>query len=205
MSVTGCNYCGADEDLAIGISTMDSLSIVVGSQAIRLSTNSRVGQTEIDRATFLYLYDAIEDRKSPPARTLVLPLSGYVEPNRNELFVMGFALPEDLTRGDVYTVDGTFNVEAGLSTDPGLWMTRPLADANKAQVGFTRATYSFPPGMFTVTYRATSASGAVRVTQRGDAWAELDLDLRLSDAAGVASTIRGRLQVTTSRYTPPCT
>jgi len=199
---TGCNYCGAEEERAITVSTTDSLTITRNAQVTRLAPVSRVGAAEISPLSFDAVFNAIEGTQTPN-RALLLTLSGTAA--TGELVTIVFALPADLDRNDQYTVARTFTAEPGLSTDPGMWGLREVAGANTAEIAFTTSTYSFPPAQHTITYRANAASGMIRVLQRERGWAELDLDITLTDAAGATATLDGRIQVNTERYTPPCT
>ena len=117
---------------------------------------------------------------------------------------IALALPEDMTRGDVYTVNGTFTAEPRFSTDPAFFATRDLQGANNAQIAFTRWRYTFPPPVHTVTYRASAATGTIRVTQRSDDYVEVELNLQVTDPTNGPATITGRVQAQTERHTPPC-
>jgi hypothetical protein len=202
-SVTSaCNYCGADEVRALTVSTVDSLAITRNGVTRRLQLNSRVAGREIEDARFEAVFNAIEDRPSSN-RGILLTLSG-TDPVTSELITMVMALPSNLDRGDVYTVNRTFVAEPGLSTDPGLWGERDLEGVNTADVAFTTSTYSFPPAQHTITYRAATATGTIRVTQRSRGYVEVDVAIGLADASGVAAALNGKIQINTERHTPPC-
>ena len=197
-----CNFCDAEEERAISISSVDSLALTFGTQSTRMQFGSRVGNRELPSASFEPVFRAIEDPSSPPTRSIILTFDA-IESASNQLTI-ALAVPEDLTRGDVYTVNGTFIAEPRFSTDPAWFGTRDLQGANNAQIAFTRWRYSFPPPVHTVTYRANSASGTIRVTQRSDDYVEVELNLQVMDPANGPATITGRIQAQTERHTPAC-
>ena len=197
-----CNFCGAEEERAINVSSVDSLTVTFGSQATRWQFGSRVGRQEIQTTSFDPVFRALEDGSSTPTRAIVVSASAF-ESAANQIAI-ALALPEDLTRGDVYTVNGTFTIEPRLSTDAALFGTLPLQGANNAQMALTRWAYTFPPAAFTVTYRASTATGTIRVTQRSGGYAELELNIQVTDPTNGPASLAGRVQVTTERHTPPC-
>ena len=197
-----CNFCDAEEERAISISSVDSLTLTFGTQSTRMQFGSRVGNRELPPASFEPVFDAIEDPDSPPARSIVLTFDA-IESASNQLTI-AIAVPEDLTRGDVYTVSGTFIAEPRLSTDPALFGTRDLQGANNAQIAFTRWRYTFPPPVNTVTYRASTATGTIRVTQRSNDYVELEVNLQVTDPVNGPASITGRVQAQTERHTPAC-
>ena len=197
-----CNFCDAEEERAISISSVDSLTLTFGTQSTRMQFGSRVSHRELPAASFEPVFRAIEDPSSPPSRSIILTVDA-IESASTQLTI-ALALPEDMTRGDVYTVNGTFTAEPRFSTDPAFFGTRDLQGANNAQIAFTRWRYTFPPPVHTVTYRASAATGTIRVTQRSDDYVEVELNLQVTDPTNGPATITGRVQAQTERHTPPC-
>ena len=199
--MTGC-LCGADEERAVTISAPDSLSVVRDGAARKIDVVTRVTEPEVSPQTFDFVFNTIEG--PPQGEGVVLGLSG-TDPTSNELVILALALPVSLRRGDEYQVGGTFTVEPGLMSDPRLWGAYDLQQPDRAELAFTVATYSFPPPQHTVNFRAATSTGTIRVTQRQRGWVELSVDLSLVDATDKTTTVTGRVQASSERFTPPCT
>lgn len=73
-------------------------------------------------------------------------------------------------------------------------------------MGFTRsrAQIANPPYDYVSFYTATTASGTIVVLQREKGVMDLDLDLTVADAAGVAYRIRGRAVVNATTEGEAC-
>jgi hypothetical protein len=200
---SACIFCNAPEERSISVSTIDSLQITINGRSMALQLGAHIGQAEISRTHFDPLFNAIEDRGS--ANTGLLISVGGPDPATNEQVLLTIAVPADMSRNDVYTIANTFAVEPGFSTTPLTFGVRATQNPNTADVAFGTSTYTFPPPLFTVNYRATSATGTIRVTERGDGYAIMRLDIDLVDATGRTAFVNGQIQVATGRYTPPCT
>jgi hypothetical protein len=198
---SACNFCGADEQHALTVSTVDSLTITRAGNTARLQLGARLMDNQINRATFDSVFDAV-DRGLSANRSVILSLTGD-DPATGETVSISFVVPSDLRRGAQYPVTSTFNVEPGFSTDPGLWGTRG-ANGNNAAFAFTTSTYSFPPAHFTINYRAATSSGTITVTNRSTGYVEFALAIQFTDATGRPGSVTGRIQATTERTTPPC-
>jgi hypothetical protein len=197
-----CNYCGAEEQRSVNIgSGVDSLSVVIGGVPRKVEGLGSISPREIGDPEFNFVYNTVEGSRS--GEGIALSLGGR-DPLTDEVVILALALPVSLARGDEYQVGGTFKVNAGFDPDPQLWGQHDLQQSNRAEVAFTTSKYTFPPGTFTSTYQATSATGTIRVTQRQDGLIQLVINLSMTDASGKPATISGNAQVTTSRYTPPC-
>lgn len=201
FATTGC-LCGADEEHAVTVSSPDSLTVTRDGAARRIEVVTRLDQTQVSPPTFEFVFNTIEGSTS--GEGIALSLSG-TDPTSNELVILVLALPVSLRRGDEYAVGATFTVDAGMSSDPRLWGPRDLQQSNQAEAAFTVATYSFPPPQYNAVCRAVSSSGTIRVTQRQSGWVELSLNLSFADAAGKTTTVTGRAQANSERFTPPCT
>ncbi|HEX6558368.1 MAG TPA: hypothetical protein VF021_02880, partial [Longimicrobiales bacterium] len=57
---TACNFCGADEQHALTVSTIDSLTITRAGQTARLQLGARLMRNQINGATFDSVFDAID-------------------------------------------------------------------------------------------------------------------------------------------------
>ena len=201
ISTTGC-LCGADEQHAVTFSSADSLTVTRDGVARKIGVVNRLTAPPVSPSSFEVVFNTVEGSTSGDG--VVLTLSGN-DPVSDELVILALALPVSLRSGEEYPVGATFTVDAGLDTDPRATGAYDLRQSNRAEVAFTVASYSFPPPQFTTHFRAATSTGTVRVTRRERGRIELSLDLRLVDAAGRASTVTGRAQATSERYTPPCT
>lgn len=201
VATTGC-LCGADEERAVTVSAPDSLTVVRDGASRRIEIVTRVTEPEVSPQTFDFVYNTLEERAQ--GEGIVLGLSG-TDPTSNELVILALALPVSLRRGDEYAVGATFSVDPGLTADPRLWGAYDLQQSDRAEVAFTVATYSFPPPQYTVNFRAATSTGTIRVTQRQRGSVELSLNLSLVDATGKTTTVTGRVQANSERFTPPCT
>jgi len=201
LATTGC-LCGADEERAVTISAPDSLAVARDGETRRVGSVSRLTEFDGDPSAFQYVFATIEGATT--GEGVVLSLSG-MDTASNEIVIVALALPVSLRRGEEYPVGATFNVDPGLTPDPRLSGAYDLQQPNQAEAALTIATYSFPPPQYTVGFRAVTASGTVRVTERERGRVELSLNLSFADAAGRTVGLTGRAQANTERYTPPCT
>jgi hypothetical protein len=201
VAMSGC-LCGADEERAVTVSAPDSLVVTRGGSARRIEFVTRIDEQQVSPATFDFVFNTVEGARS--GEGIALTLSG-IDPTTNEAVVLVLALPVSLRRGDEYPVGGTFTVEVGAGADPRSWGPHDLQQSNRAEVAFTVVAYTFPPARYTTTFRAATSSGTIRVTQRQGDWIEMSLNLSLVDAAGRTTTVTGRAQANSERYTPPCT
>jgi hypothetical protein len=201
LATTGC-LCGADEEHAVTVSSPGSLTVTRDGTARQVEFVTRLDETQVSPSTFQFVFNTIEGSTS--GEGVALSLSG-TDPTSNELVILVLGLPVSLRPGDEYSVGATFPVDPGVSSDPRLWGERDLQQSNRAEVAFTTATYSFPPPQYTVSYRAVTSSGTIRVTQRQRGWVELSVSLSLADATGKTTTVTGRVQANSERFTPPCT
>lgn len=201
VATTGC-LCGADEEYGVTVSAPDSLVVARDGVSRRVGMVARLTQPLVSAATFQFVYDAVEG--STNGEGVALTLSG-IDPVSDEVVTLVLGLPVSLRRGDEYPVGATFAIEPGVSSDPRLWGPRDLQQSNRAEVAFLVSAYTFPPPLYTATFRAVTSTGTVRVTQRQRGWVELSLNLNLVDATGRTTTITGRAQANSERITPPCT
>jgi hypothetical protein len=202
IPLSACNYCGAEEQLAVNASAIDSLTFVVGGRTTRLQVQGRITDREIDRTQFHALFDPLEGR-SGSAPAIVFSL-GERDPATGELFTLTLAIPATLQRGARYTVGEAFTVPVGLSTDPGAFGGRAVRVPGQAEVAFSTSLYSFPPPTHTMTFVATRASGTIEVVARRSESVELLLSLQLTNENGRTATIAGRVQANSESNTPAC-
>ena len=201
MAATGC-LCGADEERAVTISSSDSLTVTRDGVTRKIGVVYRLTAPPASLSTFEFVFNTIEGSTSGDG--IVLSLSGN-DPVSDELVILAVALPVSLRRGEEYPVGATFTVDAGIDPDPRSTGPYALRQPNRAEAALTIASYSFPPPQFTTRFRAVTSSGTVRVTARERGRVELSLNLSLVDAAGRTTTVTGRAQANSERYTPPCT
>jgi len=200
VAVSAC--CGAEEEHAVTVSAPDSLTVAVDGATRRVEAITRLDESQVDPSTFEFVFNTIEGSRSGEGIALTLSGTG---PTQNELVILVLALPVSLSRGDEYQVGETFTVEPSVSSDPLLWGPHDLQQSSQAGAAFTMATYSFPPAQYSVTFRAVTSSGTVRVTQRQRGWVELSLNLVFTDAGGKTTAVTGRAQANSERFTPACT
>ena len=201
LAMSGC-LCGADEERAVTVSSIDSLVVARDGPVRRVGVVTRLTEAEASAPRFAFVFNTLEG--SSGGEGIALTLSG-LDPATDEVVLLVLALPVSLRRGDTYVVGATFSVDAGVPSEPRLWGPHDLQQPNQAEAAFTIARYTFPPGEYRTTFRAASTSGTVRVTDRRDGSVALQLDLTLTDDAGKTTTLSGRAQANSERYTPPCT
>ena len=201
VATTGC-LCGADEQYAVTVSAPDSLVVTRDGVTRRVEIVTRLAQQDVSPATFGFVYDVIEGSTS--GEGVALTMSG-IDAVSNEVVTLVLGLPVSLRRGDEYPVGVTFAIEPGVSSDPRYWGPRDLQQSNRAEVAFVVSAYTFPPPLYTATFRAVTSTGTVRVTQRERGRVELSLNLNLMDATGRTTVVTGRAQANSERFTPPCT
>ena len=194
--------CNAPEERAVTFSAPDSLTITRDGVARKFEVVTRLTQHEVDAATFEYVFDAIEGDVGGDGVALTLSGSDLAT---NEVLILVLALPASLRRGDEYPIGATFEIEAGEVRDPRAWGAHDLRQSDQAEVAFTMARYTFPPPAYTPTFRAASASGTIRITDRQRGWVMMTVNLNLVDAGGRTTTVTGRAQASLDRFTPSCT
>jgi len=201
LAMTGC-LCGADEGHAVTVSAPDALTVTRDGVARKVEVVTRLTEPEASPTTFQFVFNAVEG--STNGEGVALSLSG-ADATSDELVILTLALPVALRRGDEYPVGATFTVDPGLTPDPRLWGAYDLRQPDEAEAAFTIASYSFPPPQFTVNFRAATSTGTIRVTQRQRGSVELSLNLSFTDASGKTTTVTGRAQANSERFTAPCT
>jgi hypothetical protein len=201
IAITGC--CGNDEQHAVTISTgQDSLTVTRDGVARKVGSVSRATVPPTSPPTFEFVFNTLEGNTIGDGIALSV---GGDDPVTGELVIVALALPMSLLLGDQYSVGGTYSVEPGLPNAPGVFGAYDLNQPNQAEASFTTATYTFPPGVYTATFRAVTSTGTVQVVERERGRLVLSLNLNFADAAGKTATVTGRMQAITERFTPPCT
>ena len=202
LAISGCNFCGADEQHAVSVGAgPGGLTIMRDGATRQIDVVSRLTSPPADASKFDFVFNTIDGSRS--GEGIALTFSGP-DPVTDEGIVVTIALPVSLRRGDEYIVGSTFTIDPGLDTDPRSYGPHDLQQSNRAEAAFLISKYSFPPPSFAVNFRAVTSSGTVRVTDREDGRVELSLNLIFTDASGKTSLVSGRVQVVTERYTPPC-
>lgn len=201
--LAACNYCGAEEEFAVTVSSVDSLTFTWSDRTLRQQTGGRVTDRETTPAGFRALHDALEGR--PHGVNGVAITLSERDPATNQMVTLSIAVPAELRRGARYPVGGTYALPPGEMHGPIAWGSRTLGSPGHAEVGFNTSSYSFPPPVHTYIYLATGATGWVEVVERGRGWMHLQLSLDFTDADGRVVRVTGRVQAQAERYTPPCT
>ena len=203
IAISGCNYCGADEQHAVNFGTAggEGLTIVRDGATREIDIVSRLTSPPAEGSKFDFVFNTIDG--STGGEGIALAFSGP-DPVTDETVALTLALPVSLREGDQYPVGATFTIDVTLDGDPRSYGPYDLKQSNQAEAAFTVAKYTFPPPTFTVNFRAVTSTGTVRVTQRDDERVVLSLNLTFVDANGNTSVVTGLVQVSTERYTPPC-
>jgi hypothetical protein len=201
--LTGCS-CGPDTHAVNAFPNgPDVLTVVRDGVTRHVDAAGQVNEFVGAPENFQFVYNTIEGSTRGDGIRIAV---GGDDPVTKEIVTLVFALPVSLRQGDVYTVGQTFAVEPSVDfPDPlAVWGPHDLQQSSRAEVGFTAATYTFPPAHFTIGYRATSATGTIQVTKREHGRAELNLNLSFVDAAGKAALVTGRMTVATQQTPAPC-
>lgn len=195
IAMNGC-LCG-NEEHAVTVSSHDSLTVTRDGVTSKVGIVTRLTAPLVSAATLEFVFHTVEGAAS--GEGVALSLSG-IDPASNELVALTLALPVALRRDDEYSVGPTFTIEPG-SSDPRLWGAHDLQQPNQAEAAFAIATYSFPPGQYTASFRAVASTGTIRITQRRHGSVELLLNLSFADTDGKTTTVTGRVQVNSEQFT----
>jgi hypothetical protein len=196
--ITGC--CGAEEQHAVTVSAPGFLSVTRDGVTRQIESVFRITDPPTPPATFDFIFNTLEGSTSGEGIALTV---GGNDPVSDELVSLTLALPVTLRSGDQYPVGATFSTDPGVN-DARLIGQYDLQQPNQAEAAFTISTYTFPPGVYNATFRATTSTGTIRVTQRERGRVELTLNLSFTDAAGKTVTVTGPMQAVTESVTPPC-
>ena len=197
IAMTGC--CGGEQH-SIRISAPDLLTVQLGNNTLLFYSNTSLTSPPLVPSDLEFVFNTLEG--STGGEGVMISYRGS-EAASNQALMLSLALPVALHNGDVYTVGGAFsNVPDEI--DANAHGPYDLLDPNKAEVALSESTYTFPPAHFDVNYRATTASGTVRVTNRSSTSVELALDLSFTDAAGRTATLVGRVQAAAERTKASC-
>jgi hypothetical protein len=201
-ALSGCNYCGADEQHAVNLGAgLEGLTVVRDGVTRKIDVVSRLTSPPAEGSKFDFVFNTIEG--SSTGEGIALTISGP-DPVTDETIALTLALPVSLRQGDQYSIGATFTIDVSLDGDPRSYGPHDLQQSNQAEAAFTVAKYTFPPPTFTVNFRAVTSTGTVRVTDRDDGQVELSLNLSFVDVNGKTSLVTGSVQVSTEKYTPPC-
>lgn len=201
-ALSGCNYCGADEQHAVNFGAGTAgLTVVRDGATRRIDVVGRLTSPPAEGSKFDFVFNTIDGSRT--GEGIALTFSGP-DPVTDETVALTLALPVSLRNSDEYPVGSTFTIDVTLDGDPRSYGPHDLQQSSQAEAAFTVAKYTFPPPTFTVNFRAVTSTGTVRVTDRDDGRVELSLNLSFVDANGKTSVVTGQVQVSTERYTPPC-
>jgi hypothetical protein len=197
IAMTGC--CGG-EDHAVTLSAPSGFTVTRDGVTRQVLAVMHYTRPPVASSTLEFVYNTIEGARSGDGITLSLTGSDAIN---HDQFILALALPVTIRVGDVYTVSTTYSVDPGVSGPP-LFGPYDLKQSNQAEAALTVATYNFPPATYDVTYRATTSSGTIRVTERDPGRIMWEYDLNFLDATGNAIAVTGRLQADSERVQRSC-
>jgi hypothetical protein len=191
IATAGCNICGPEQH-AITTSAPNNLTLGgdFGTRQIQY-VNIRLTEPPATHDQFQFVYDALEGSTHGEGAAISF---GGTDAETQEVVTLVLALPVALRQGDNYAIGSTFSVEVGSNAESKLWGAHDLQDPSKADVAFVVAKYTFPPALYTPTFRAVTSSGTVKVVGRTDGHVQLALNLTFTDANGVVRTVTGNAQ-----------
>lgn len=199
LGSSGCNLCGPEQH---AINTSANALSLGGEFGLRTVQYVNIHLTEPPASSddMDFVFNTLEGSTSGEA--IALTFSG-TDAITQEIVTFTLALPVALREGDVYTIGRAFDINVG-TTDPAMWGAHDLQQSNKAEAAFVIATYSFPPPVYTTTYRAVSSGGTVKVTDRSHGHVQLELDLSFADANGKTRTITGSVEANSEKSAATC-
>lgn len=197
LAMNAC--CGAEQH-SIRISAPDLLTVQVANNTLLFYSNTSLTSPPLDPSDLEFVFNTLEGRTG--GEGIMISYRGS-EATSNQALMLSLALPVALQNGAVYTVGRAFSNSPD-EIDANAHGPYDLVDPGKAEVALSVATYTFPPVQYDVNYRATTASGTVRITNRSSASVELNLDLSFTDATGRTATVVGRVQAAAERTKASC-
>ena len=200
IGITGCDFCGPEQHAITTSVSNFTLSGDIPARDVQYSV-IRLTEPPATHEQFQFVFNTLEG--STNGEGVALALNG-TDAVTQEIVTLVLALPVTLREGDVYPVGGTFNIEVGTSSDTGLWGAHDLVDPNKADVAFVVAAYTFPPPVYTPSFRAVSSAGTIKVASRSDGQVQLIMNLSFTDAGGHTRTVTGNAQANTEKFSAAC-
>jgi hypothetical protein len=198
-ATNGCSLCGPEQHAITTSANTLTLGGEFGTRQIQF-VNLRLTEPPASGDQMDFVFNTLEGSTS--GEGVALTFSG-TDAITQEIVTFTVALPVALQEGTDYTVGSTFNIEVG-STDPAMWGAHDLQQSNKADAAFVIATYSFPPPVYTPTFRAVQSSGTVHVADRSNGHVQLQLSLSFNDATGKTRTVTGNAEANTEKSAATC-
>jgi hypothetical protein len=196
---SACDLCGPEQHAITTSANTLTLGGEFGTRQIQF-VNVHLTEPPATHDDMQFVFNTLEG--STTGEGVALTFSG-TDAITQEIVTLTLALPVTLREGDDYAVGSTFNVEVG-TTDPAMWGSHDLQQSNKADAAFVIATYSFPPPVYTTTYRAVSSSGTIHVADRSNGHVQLQLNLSFADATGKTRTVTGNVQANSEKSSATC-
>ena len=196
---SGCNLCGPEQHAINTSANTLTLGGEFGTRQIQF-VNIHLTQPPATADDMDFLFNTLEGSTSGDG--IALTFSG-TDAITQEIVTLTLALPVALREGDDYSIGTTFSINVG-STDPAMWGAHDLSQSNKAEAAFVIATYSFPPPVYTTTYRAVASTGSVHVTDRSNGHVQLQLALSFVDPNGKTRTVTGNVQASSEKSNATC-
>jgi len=197
--------CGNREEHAVTLSAgSEGLTLIGDGVGRRIPVEWQFTSNQASPSEFEFVVNAIDGSKA--GEGVALTVTGSVpgsDQTSSDFVSLTMALPVSLQQGDVYAVGSTFTVDVGV-TDSRAWGSHDLLQSNQADVAFAIATYTFPPPVYTVKFRAVSSTGSIRVTNRSAGHVELLLNLNFSDANGTTRFLNGPVRVNLETFNASC-
>ena len=198
IAISGC--CGGEAH-QIRIAAPDLFTVQVGNNTLLMYSNTSLSSPPVSSSKLEFIFSTLGG--STGGEGIVLPVRGH-EATTPQAMMLSVALPVALRVGDVYTVSRTFTNDPTVGDDVSSGPYN-LVQSNQAEVAFNISNSTFPPpSPDPVTYRATTTTGSIRVTNRQRDQVELMLDLDFTDANGIPASVTGRLVASNERTSGQC-
>ena len=193
--------CGNREEHAVTLSAgSEGLTLIADGIGRRIPIEWQFTSNQASPSSFEFVVDAIDGSKA--GEGVALTVTGS-DPTSGDFVSLTMALPVSLQQGDLYAVGSTFTTDIGV-TDARDWGPHDLQQSNQADVAFAIATYTFPPPVYTVKFRAVTSTGSIRVTSRSSGFVELLLNLNFADANGTTRFLNGPVRVSLQTFNASC-
>jgi hypothetical protein len=204
LTMSACACLGREEHAVTLSAGSEGLTLIADGVGRRIPVEWRFTSNQASTSEFEFVVDAIDGSKA--GEGVALTVTGSVagsDPASSDFVSLTMALPVSLQQGDIYAIGSTFTTEVGV-TDSRAWGAHDLQQSNQADVAFAIATYTFPPPVYTVKFRAVSSTGSIRVTSRSSGFVELLLNLSFSDGNGTTRFLNGPVRVNLETFNASC-
>ena len=199
VSSSGCNLCGPEQHAITTSANTLTMGGEFGTHQIQF-VNLHLTEPPATSNQMDFVFSTLEG--STNGEGVALTFSG-TDAVTQEVVTFTLALPVALQEGADYPVAATFDINVG-TTDAAMWGSHDLQQSNKADVAFVVATYTFPPPLYTPTFRAVQSSGTVHVTDRSNGHVQVQLNLSFTDANGKTRTLTGNAEANAEKSDATC-